>query len=113
MTQLIIESVEASIHALKLCGDVIECHAAHRRGGIGYGWSRRNGRSCQTGPPQTKLRLASFNGSGVIDTHHVKVVRSRKENIKMAYDPCDSGRKDKLIMGRRILINIYDGKNEM
>ena len=31
----------------------------------------------------------------------------------MADDPCDSKRKDKLITGRRILINIYKGENEM
>ena len=31
----------------------------------------------------------------------------------MAYDPRDSRRKDKLIMGRRILIDIYKGENEM
>ena len=31
----------------------------------------------------------------------------------MADDPCDSKRKDKLITGRRILIDIYKGENEM
>ena len=31
----------------------------------------------------------------------------------MADDPCDSKRKDKLITGRRILIDIYKRENEM
>ena len=31
----------------------------------------------------------------------------------MANDPRDSKRKDKLITGRRILINIYKGENEI
>ena len=33
LTQLITESVEASIHMLKLCHDVLESHTAHRRRG--------------------------------------------------------------------------------
>ena len=31
----------------------------------------------------------------------------------MAYNPQDSGRKDELIMGRRIQMNIYNRQNEM
>ena len=31
----------------------------------------------------------------------------------MMNDPHDSGRKDKLITGRRILIDIYKGENEV
>ena len=48
LTQLITESVEASIHALKLRHDVLECHFARRRGGSIYGWSKRSGMSCYT-----------------------------------------------------------------
>ena len=36
-----------------------------------------------------------------------------KGTEKMAQDPYDSGREDELIMGHRIPIDIYDGKNEM
>ena len=84
LTQLIIESVEASIHALKLRHDVLECHSTRRRGKSGCGWSRRSGRSCCTKPPQSKLRLAPFNGSVVNDTYNREVVGRGKRNRKMA-----------------------------
>ena len=34
-------------------------------------------------------------------------------NGKMALDPRDSGRKDEIITGCRIYMNIYNRKNEM
>ena len=84
LTQLITESVEVSIHVLKLRHDVLECHFARRRGGSGCRWSRRSGRSCRTRPPRLKLHLASFNNSVVNDTHNGEVVGLGKRNKKMA-----------------------------
>ena len=43
----------------------------------------------------------------------VEVRRLGIRSRKMAYDPRDSRRKDKLIMGRRILINIHERENEV
>ena len=112
LTQLISESVKASIHALKLCHDVLKSHTARRRSGSKCGWSWRSGRSCWLRPPRLKLCLAPFNGSGIYSTHNKEVVRQGEENRKMAY-PHDSIREDELIMGRRIPIHIYDRKNEI
>ena len=69
LTQLITESVEASIHALKLRHDVLECHSTRRRGRRGCG---------------LKLHLALFNSSIVNGTHNREVVRKGKRNRKMA-----------------------------
>ena len=82
LTQLITESVEASIHVLKLHHDVLECHSTHRRGGNGCGWSWKSGRSYRTGPPRSKLHLVLFNGSVVNGTHNGEVVEKGKRNRK-------------------------------
>ena len=50
LIQLSRECIKASIHALKLRHDRIQSHTSC--------WS---GRSCRTGPPWMKLRLAPFN----------------------------------------------------
>ena len=42
-------------------------------------------------------------------THHEKIRRNRKGNGKMAKKPCDSGRKNELIISRHIPIDIYKG----
>ena len=83
LTQLIIKSVESSIHVLKLHHDVLKCHSACRRGGNGYGWTWRSGRSCRTGLSRSKLRLALFNGSRINGTHNGEVVGRGKRNKKM------------------------------
>ena len=54
-----------------------------------------------------------FNGSVVYGIHIRKVVEHWKGNRKMALDPRDSRRKDNLITGRRILIDIQDRKNKV
>ena len=53
LTQLITESVEVSIHALKLRHDCIESHTIHRGRESGGGWSWKSGTSCRPRPPWT------------------------------------------------------------
>ena len=60
-----------------------------------------------------KLDLVTLNGSVIYGTHDVKMVERWKRNGKMAQNPPDSGRKDGLITGRQIQMNIYDRKNEV
>ena len=48
-----------------------------------------------------------LNGSGVNSTHEREVGRLRIGDKKMAKESHDSQRKDELITGCRILINIY------
>ena len=77
------ECIKASIHALKLRHDRIKGHTSRKRRGSGGGWSWMSGRSCRPGLPRMKLRLASFNGSGIYSTHNVEVVGQGKGNRKM------------------------------
>ena len=51
-----------------------------------------------------------LNGSGVNSTHEREVGRLRIGDKKMAKESHDSQRKDELITGCRILINIYKGE---
>ena len=111
LTQLITESVKASIHALKLHHNRIKSHTTHRRRGSGGGRSRRSGRSCYLclGRLRSELCLVSLNGSSVNGTYHEKMRRNGKGNGKMAKNLRDSRRKNKLITGRCILVDIYEG----
>ena len=65
------------------------------------------------GLPRSKLCLAPSNGSSVYGTHHEEMRRNGKRNRKMVKKPCDSRRKNELIMGRRILIGIYKREYKM
>ena len=51
-----------------------------------------------------------LNGSDVNSTHEREVGRLRIGDKKMAKESHDSRRKDELITGCRILINIYKGE---
>ena len=62
------------------------------------------------GLPWSQLCYASSNGSCIYDTHIREVGRLRIEDGKMAKESRDSGRKNKLIMSRRVLIDIYKGE---
>ena len=74
------------------------------------GWrSRRLG----PWPFQSKLGLAPSNRCHANGTHDSEVRRLGKKDRRMANDPHDSRRKDKLIMGRCIPINIHMGENEV
>ena len=42
-----------------------------------------------------------------------KMVGQGKRNGKMAQNPRDNGRKDELITGHRIQMNVYDRQNEV
>ena len=92
LTQLISESVKASIQALKLHHDSLQGHITsrgrRRRGG-------RNRRSCWTSrlhtwPLQSKLSLTSLNRTSVDGTHGGVVWRIRNKDGKVAKDPRDS-----------------------
>ena len=111
LTQLIIKSVKASIHAHKLCHNGLKCHSTRRRRRGGGGWSSRSWRSHRLypGPPRSELCLAPSNGSYIYGTHDRKVRRLRKGDRKMAKDLHYSRRKNKLITGHRIPIDIYKG----
>ena len=109
------ESVKVSIHVLKLHHDCLEGHTTIRgrrsRGG-------RNSRSCRISRLRpwlllSKLGLAPPNRSYANGTHNSVVRRIRNRDRKMAKDPHDSRRKNELIMGHHILININDGSDEV
>ena len=115
LTQLIRESVKASIHALKLRYDSLESHITSQGRRIGGG---RNNRSCRIGslykwPLRSKLGLTSSNKTGINGTHGGKVRRIRNGDGKMAKDSHDSQRNDELIMGHRILIDINYRSDKM
>ena len=111
LTQLIIKSVKASIHAHKLCHNGLKCHSTHRRRRGGGGWSSRSWRSHRLcpGPPRSELCLAPSNGSYIYGTYDCKVRRLEKGDRKMAKDLHYSRRKNKHIMGHHIPIDIYKG----
>ena len=109
LTQLITECVKVSIHALKLCHDHLKSHTTHRRRRSKYGWSGRCRRRDRLGPwpLQSKLGFALLNGHCVYGTHDREVCRLKIEDRRMAKNPRDSRRENKLIMGRCIFIDIY------
>ena len=115
LTQLISESAKVSIHAFKLCHDDLQGHITSRGRRRNGGW---NSKSCRTGRLhtwllQSKLSLTPPNRTGVDETHGGVVRRNGNGNGKVAKDPRDSRRKDELITGRRILIDIEDKSDEM
>ena len=84
LTQLISESVKASIHALKLCHDSLDGHTTiqGRRSEGG-----RNSRSCRISwlypwPLRSKLGLAPPNKSYVDGTHNGVIRRIRNKDRK-------------------------------
>ena len=72
-------------------------------------------RSCRLGPwlLRSKLGLAPSNGSSVYGTHDREVCKYGIGDRKMAKNPRDSRKKDKLISGHHILIDIHKGEYEM
>ena len=111
LTQLITESVKVSIHAHNLCHDGLKCHSTRRRWRNRGGWSDRSWRSCRLclGLPWSELCLAPSNDCSIYGTHHEKMRRDRKGDGKMAKYMHDSRRKNELITGRYIPIDIYKG----
>ena len=108
LTQLITENVKVSIHVHKLCHDVLKSHPTRRRRWSKGGWSWRSQRNRRPGlcPPQSKFHLALFNSSSVYSTHDRKVVWLSIEERKVANDLHDSRRKNELIIGCRIPIDM-------
>ena len=104
-----------SIHALKLPHDGLKSHTTTRGRRSGGG---RNSRSCRINrlrpwPLQKKLGLVLRNRSCAYGTYNGEVGRIRNRDRKMAKNSHDSRRKNELIMGRLILININDGSDEV
>ena len=98
-----------------LCHDGLKCHSTHRGKGSGEGWSWRSRRSCDLGlrPHRAKLSITPLNSSCVNGTHDEEVIKWRIRGRKIAKNPRDSWRKDEFIMGRRIPIEIYKGKDKV
>ena len=115
LTQLISESVKVSIHAFKLCHDDLQGHVTSRGRRRRGGWTNKSCRigSFHTWLVQSKLSLTPPNKTGVDDTRGGVVRRNRNGNGKVAKDPRDNRRKDELIMGRRIVIDIEDRSDEV
>ena len=111
LTQLITECVKASIHALQLRHDRLESHTTHGWRRCECGRSGRSQRSCCLclWPLQSKLGLAPSDNSNIYGTHNRKVCRLWIGDRKMAKNSHDSWRKNELITGRRIPIDIYEG----
>jgi len=59
------------------------------------------------------LGLASLNKSYADGTHNSVIRRIKNRDRKMEKDPHDSRRKNELITGCCILININDGSDEV
>ena len=112
LTQLIVESVKASIHVHTMCHDGLKCHSTCWRRKSGGGWSGRNRRSCRLclGLPRSQLRCALLNGNCIYGTHIREVGRLKIWDGKMAKESRDSIRKNELIMSHHVLINIYKGE---
>ena len=64
-------------------------------------------------PLRSKLCLTLLNRCRTNGTHGDEMSRIEIRNRGMANDPRDSKRKDKLIMGHRILIDIYKEEYEV
>ena len=64
-------------------------------------------------PLQSKLSLTPSNRTSVDGTHGGVVKRIRNRDGKVVKDPCDRRRKDELIMGRCILIDINDRSDKV
>ena len=73
------------------------------------GWRSRCLSLC---PLWSKLGCTPSNGRATDGTHHREVSKLWIGDRRMANDPYDSRRDNKLIMGRRILIDIYKGEYE-
>ena len=115
LTHLISERVKVSIHALKLRYDGLEGHTTSRRRMSKRG---RNSRSCRINRLhswllRSKLGLAPPNRFSADGTHNGEIRRIRNGDEEMAKVPCDSWRKDELITGHRILIDIDDKCDEV
>ena len=63
--------------------------------------------------PRAKLCKTPFNGSGINGTHKCEVRRLGIGDGKMVKESRDSIRKNKFIMSRRILIDIYKEEYEV
>ena len=77
-----------------------------------------NNKSCKTSSLHTwllwlKLGLTPLNRTNVNGTYGGEVGRIRNGDGKMAKDLCDSRRKNELITGRCILIDIKDRSDEV
>ena len=115
LTQLITKSVKASIHVLKLRHDGLKSHTTtwkRRSGGgrNGGGWRISHLRPW---PFRSKLGLIPSNKRCTNSTYDSEVGRIKNKDRKMAKDLHDNWKKNKLITGRRISIDIYDRDKEM
>ena len=97
-----------SIYALKLCHDGFQGHLTSRGGR-----SRRRTNRLHTWLLRSKLGLTPSNRIGVDITHGGEIRRIKNGDRKIVKDPCDNRRKDELITGRRILIDIKDRSDEV
>ena len=115
LTQLITESVKASIHVHKLYHDGLESHFTCKRRRSRGGQSRRSRKNCHLSswPLRSKLGLTLSNGRCVYGTHNKEVWRFRIGDGRMSKNPRDSRRENELIMGCCILIDIYKGGYEV
>ena len=115
LTQLIIESVKASIHVLKLCHNGHESHTTHGGRRCERGWIEMGWKSCHFGlwPFRLKLGLALSNGHRANGIHNGEMRRLRRRNKGVANDPHDCKREDKLITGCCVSINIDERENEV
>ena len=110
LTQLITESVKVSIYALKLGHDSLKGHSTTQRrrsggGRNGEGWRIRR---LHPWPLWLKLSLAPSNRSCADGTHDIIERRIRNRNREMVKDPHNSRRKNELIIGHHIPIDICE-----
>ena len=115
LTHLINESVQTttkvSMHPLKLLYDGLEGHTTSRGGRRkGRGWSYRSCRidHLYSWPLQLKLTLTLPDRTNANGTHDGEKRRERNRNGEVLKDPCDSRRKDELITGSSVPIDIYN-----
>ena len=115
LIQLSRECIKASIYALKLRHNHLKGHTTCRRKRSGCGSSRKSWRSHCLSPwlLQSKLGLALSNGHRINGTHYSEVRRFEIGDRCVAKNLCDNRRENKLITGRRILIDIYKGEYEV
>ena len=95
---------------LKLSHDGLKSHTTRRKRRSEGGW---RGRCLSLWQLRLKLNLTPSNGTSINCTLDGEMIKLGIGDKGVANDPRDSRRKDKHIMGCRILIDIYKGEDEM
>ena len=120
LTHLTSESIQTTtkvnMYLLKLLHDGLKGHTTNCRvkmSGRSQSWRGWNSRSCRIHrlhmrPFRLKLSLTPLDRTSTNGTHNGKERWERNGNKEVCEDPRDNQKKDELIMGSCVSINIYN-----